>query len=247
MVTCYAARRRGKSALLCEAFAAGCGGQVVYGATELRPGPAFFYGMRHKDAALIRRCRAEGRDWFYADNGYFRRGSYFRVTRNAWQHSGEGDAAPDRWQSLGLSLEPWAPRPNGDVIVALQSAHFFAVRDECRDAWLRDVLARLRTATARRIVVREKPRRPEADDFARVLNRAWAVVGRSSNCLVDALLAGVPAFPTQACAALSCGTLEEIERPRRPPDRGRWARVLAANQWTLEEIRAGLAWQALTG
>jgi hypothetical protein len=39
--------------------------------------------------------------------------------------------------------------------------------------------------------------------------------------------------------------LSSIERPRKPDNREQMAWVLADNQWTLEEIRRGIAWQKL--
>jgi hypothetical protein len=64
---------------------------------------------------------------------------------------------------------------------------------------------------------------------------------------VDALLAGVPVFCTAPCAAQTMGHTDPalIETPLYPDDRERWARVLAANQWTLDEMRDGACWHDL--
>ena len=46
---------------------------------------------------------------------------------------------------------------------------------------------------------------------------------------------------------MASGELRDIENPPMPDGRADWAARLAANQWTAEEIRAGVAWWALTG
>jgi hypothetical protein len=46
---------------------------------------------------------------------------------------------------------------------------------------------------------------------------------------------------------MASADLSEIEAPRRPEDRERWAGVLADNQWSVPEIRNGTAWKALNG
>jgi hypothetical protein len=64
--------------------------------------------------------------------------------------------------------------------------------------------------------------------------------------LLKAAIAGVPVFPTATCAASPLG---RSRRPGRSSIR-RAAREpvfhdLAANQWTLEEIAAGMMWRDL--
>ena len=71
----------------------------------------------------------------------------------------------------------------------------------------------------------------------------------ASNAAVEALLSGVPVFCTGPCAAYRMGKpdVTEIETPALPDDRERWARVLAANQWTLDEMADGTCWRELQG
>jgi len=96
--------------------------------------------------------------------------------------------------------------------------------------------------------VREKPHAGARNaPLAMDLIDCWAVVAHSSNVAVDALLLGVPVFVTDRCGARRCADtdLSHIESPRMPDDREEWAATLAAQQWTLEEMRSGLAWRML--
>jgi hypothetical protein len=112
------------------------------------------------------------------------------------------------------------------------------------------VVRRLAAATSRPNVIRHKPRLNFSNvPLIEALNGAHALVTYTSNTAVDALCAGYPAFCTGPNPANLFGNIDlaQIERPRVPSveTRRQWAATLAANQWTLPEIAAGLAWQKL--
>ena len=86
--------------------------------------------------------------------------------------------------------------------------------------WLRDTLAILKEHTDRPIRCRVKMSYKEAVARGGVplsedLKGAWALVTHSSNAAVEALLAGVPTFCTDPCAAWRMGLsdLTQIETP----------------------------------
>ena len=196
--------------------------------------------------------------WFYADNGYFKAGkteeSFFRVTRNGLQHDGRGEN-PDlsRWCALGLNLWPW--RRRGEYVIVCPPSRLFAsLMGFSADKWLEVVVARIKSATKRPIRVRMKMSWHEVKmaripPLAEELPNAWALVTHSSNAAVEALVAGIPVFCTDPCAAAVMGKRDvlEIESPAYPADRERWAAVLANNQWTLPEMRDGTCWRMLKG
>jgi hypothetical protein len=117
------------------------------------------------------------------------------------------------------------------------------------EEWLRTVGSILKLQTARPVRVRRWNR--DKDKAARTLQAdlqgAWALVTHMSAAANEALLAGVPVFLTGRCAAtpMESGPLSMIEQPRLPDGREEWAAGLAAMQWTLDEMRAGMAWKAL--
>lgn len=202
-----------------------------------------FYGVRQPWQHLWLQAKAEGRDWLYGDNAYFdcARERYFRITRNAIQHTGDGASDGRRFRELGLMPQVWQ-RDGTEILICRQSDEFMRVVAG-RPDWFADTYAALRRITDRPVVVREKD---DTKPLQAALRRAWAVVTWSSACAIQAVLAGVPVVCDAACAAAPFGTpLDEIEKPRRLEGRTRWASVLADNQWTLDELRDGTAWRAL--
>lgn len=239
----------GRKREIWSALAEGFGAEVE-AEGRLRPGAVAMYG----DPALwplLYRARAEGRPWVYADNGYFRRGhwdGYFRVTRDAFQHDGVARPGDDgnhgtRWRRLGLAIAPW--RSGGRHVLVCPPGEAWARGHGFNAAaWLESTLSRLRHHTDREIVVRFKPqgKRHGMPTLAEALRDCHALVTRESNAAVEALLAGVPVFCTHRCAAsaMGCDDLARIETPFTGGDREGWAEVLADNQWTIDEIRAGM-------
>ncbi len=261
--------------MVCKAFAQGAKCPIVP-PFPLLPGDAFFYGCLRGSLATILQCQREGRTWWLCDNGYFRPGksesSYFRITRNDLQHTGRGELpypkymARARWAQLGLQIKPW--RTGGKHVLVCPPLRLAgATWGYDADEWLHRTFKALRRYTAREIRVRakmswndnktantagyegrEKPTNssmmvPLADD----LIDCHAVVVRTSNCAVEALLAGVPVFCTHECAAEPMGLMDltQIESPVRPDGRERWAALLASNQFSLSEMRSGFAWKML--
>jgi hypothetical protein len=230
-----------KAQRIAAAFAEGCGGKVMqHVPRELEPGPAAFYGVRPAWLHLWLQAKAEGREWWYVDNAYFdaARERCFRVVKNGLQHDGRGESDGKRLARLGVAVKPW--RQDGEhVLVCVQSDEFLRVVAGVENGaagWLVSTLRELSTVTTRPALVRVKrDSRPLAED----MEGAWAVVTYSSAAANEALLAGIP-VSVGAGAALDFSTpLRDIDNPRRPDGRERWAAVLADQQWTLSEIAGG--------
>lgn len=262
-VTCYPTPYKAKARLLCEAFAAGviaCGERAHVCTGEipraLEPGAAVFYGVTPATVHLFDQARREERDWIYIDNAYFdaTRERYFRVTKNALQHSGMGESDGERFAALeDVPVKPWRGRRGdngGHVLLCPQSDEFMRVCAGYRGDWTADTLKRLRAITQRELRVRpwDPDKRAGYRELRETLDEIWAVVTYSSASAITALLEGVPAFVTaQDCIArpVRSGELIHIDLPHPPKQLAKWARVVADHQFTLDELRAGLAWRAL--
>lgn len=240
MLIYSASRHGGTNPLFNAAFAVGSGLPIVDDGVY-RGGWWIGFGSPHTWDSLTA-ARKAGEDWFYGDHGYFHRGTYYRITRNGFQHDGCGN----RRRDPGVVIEPW--RTGGaHVLVCPPDDKIAALMGFDHHAWLRDVLERLGNNTDRMVIVRPRNHeqmRPLAADLA----DAWALITWASNAAVEAVIAGVPVFCTGDCAASVMGRSDpiNIEYPHRPDDRYEWAAALAANQWTLDEIRSGIAWKELT-
>lgn len=241
-VTAYSAGAEGTSPKWVKAFAAGAGCASQTGG-PLRDGAVAMFGSPHLEPMLFQAI-AEGRTWFYGDHAFFGRGQYYRCGRNEYQFDGlSGDDDPARFRRFGIPIKEW--RKSGSHILLCPNSESFLHRYGSPD-WVKDVSAVLRGYTDRKIKVRWKrdaDRRPIAVDLA----DAWAVVTFTSVAGVDAILAGVPAFATRACAALSLGScdLSMIETPTMPNGREAWAARLANRQWNLDEMARGDLWRAI--
>ena len=169
---------------------------------------------------------------------------YYRVTRNAMQHDGTGNASSERWNRLGLNIAPWQ-KGGRHILVCPPSQKFGELLGFNAAAWLQTTLNTLKRHTDREIRVRAK--KGNATPLDADLKDCHALVAHSSNAAVLALLAGVPVFCTAPCAAYRMGgaDMSKIEMPVYPDDREQWAWNLADHQWTLEEMRHGLCWRML--
>lgn len=248
MVTCYPVAGKKKAVAICQAFADGCGGQVVTDGV-LRDGPAFFFGVDPSNEHIWKAVRADQRrDYYYGDNAYFDscRGDYFRVTANRLQHSGTGPSDGKRFASLGIQIAPW--RTGGQyVLLCPQSDQFMRVVAGMRGDWTRMTIEGVQNFTDQPLRVREwnRDKAKLAASLPEDLAEATALVTWSSAAAVTALLAGVPVCCTGPCAAsVMGGDLADIDDLPRP-ERLLWAGVLADNQWTLDEMRSGKTWAAL--
>lgn len=247
-VNCYPVHGKKKALVVCEAFAAGCGGQVITDG-KLRDGDAFFYGVDESIAHIWRAVLYDhSRTFYYADNSYFdaTRGSYFRVTRNMFQHYGIGRSDGTRFRQLKIDVQPW--REDGDyILICPQSESFMLMPVGYEGNWVENVSKEIRHFSKRPIVVHTwgRDKSKQSESFKNHLENAHAVVVWSSAAAINAVLAGVGIVAQGQSAALPMsGSIDKIENlPRQ--DRTEWLGVLADNQWTLDEIARGITWSSI--
>jgi len=249
-VTCYPSPGKAKARMLCEAFAGGCKGRVA-DYRVLLSGPAFFYGVVAATYPLWKRVSDEGRDWYYADNSYFDRGrqAYYRVTRNKLQISDLSPPDFKRLDALGVKVKPW--RTEGSHVVVCEQSDAFMKLCGYGSGWLDKTVAELRLYTDRPLRIRRwcRDKGKMMLSLREDLNGAWALVTHMSAASNEALTQGVPVFITGRCAAspMSSGPLSAIEKPLLRDGVLEWAAGLAANQWTVDELKSGKCWRDLNG
>lgn len=215
-------------------------------------GPAFFYGRLRGSLEVMRAAIAAGENWYMADNGYMGAGHYrgfYKISRNAFQCRGNEYPDYQRLEALKITIAP-TRTSGGHILVCPPIPEYDAVMGFNSIEWLADVKFGLGRASQREIRVRWKPGDPRGSGgkrrkktLAEDLADCWALVTHDSNVVVESVIAGVPVFATGQTPVLAIGDKDigAIETPRRPgvDERRRWLATLAANQWTLDEMREG--------
>lgn len=246
----YPVVSKAKSRDICTAFAAGCGGRVVHD-NKLRDCDAGFYGVDSSNMHIWRAVLADhSRSFWYLDNAYFdgTRQKYFRVTKNLLQHNGVGESDCTRFNALGLPVAPWR-KQGRQIVVIEQSSSFMSMPGGYEGNWLDNLLPKLEKLTKRELVVRRwgRDKAKAANTLAQDLIDAHALITWSSAAAVTSIMTGVPVVALgQSCAEPLSGSLLDLEQLPMPP-RYTWLGLLADNQFTLEEMRSGQAWEFLNG
>ena len=217
-----------KSADICRAFAIGAG---PYAKGDV------FYGV---DAHSLPRLRASKNYW-YIDNSYFDvvRGQQFRVTHNAIQvDPGKHESDGKRFDRLGLKVKPWRFIEGKYTLFCPQSPWFMAAVAQWKGDWLAQQLLtfggeqlRIRPWNSDKLTI--------AESFRKDLAGARHLITHSSAAAVEALLEGVPVTVARMSAVFGIDPQHDT--------RLHAMRVLADNQFTLEEMRSGYAWEKLRG
>lgn len=239
-VNVYTVPHEKSSPLFAAAFAQGCGGRVL----ERYEDGIWAGFLSPKNWPDLQRHIAEGKEYYFGDHAYFGKHEYFRVTHNAFQHTGIGETNGKRIRKFWHRPMPWK-RTGIGIILCPHSEHFFNRFGMTQEGWIRDTTAELKKHTDRKILVHHK-----RDDIPlrAMFRKAWAIVGFKSMSSLEAIMNGIPAVSTGECAVSSlCTALERIEKPFYPDDdqRMKVAGVLADNQWTLEEMKNGKCWRDL--
>jgi len=243
----YAVDGEKSSPRFASAFAAGCGGLATMEDTLL-PGPVALFGSPAR-VPLLKTAIAQGRDWYFGDHGYFGRFKYYRVTKNAYQHDGSGHFSPERFKALRLNVAPTWNKSGSAVVICPNSPGYMATFGIDAKQWVIDIVTAVSRVSDRPIVVRWKAQ-AQARPIYMDLHDAWMTVVFSSASALDSLIAGVPVCTLASWAAsyrMGITDISQVETPYYPEDREQFLFNLANQQWTLDEIRAGLAWKALRG
>lgn len=236
-----------KSADLCAAF--------IAGAPRDAEG-AVFWGVTDSNYKEWAQWLKSGQPWYYGDNSYFdeARGKQFRFTLGALQHLGAGRSDGARLARLGIEPMPWInDRDRSRVAVVLEQSPGFVrlLHDREPIKLLRGMKVigeragfkvHMRLWSAQKMVL--------AETFAHQLKQVQRVITLNSAGAIRAAVEGVPYHvidPT--CAAAMFSTSRGALGQQRTDDdlaaRREWLGVLADNQWSVDELRSGLAWQTI--
>jgi hypothetical protein len=245
-------------------FARGSNGKLVdsnhfnYEETE---GPIAFRGITKK--TLIEKCKADQRDFYYMDTGYFGNVDktfkmWHRVVKNDLQHTGPLlDLPGDRWETLcrwfpHLRWNGWKKQGSKILVVAPSEkpCKFYGID---LHEWKTDIVKTLSLHTDRQIIVREKaPKRQQRTNFTiydQLNQDIFAVVTYNSIAATEAVAYGVPTFiqAPNAASPVSSSDITNIETPFYPDEDLilKWCRNLSYGQFSNRELLNGNAWKIL--
>lgn len=257
--------------LVLEAFAEGCGAEMVHGWKYEPSQVAVIFGVykskipqSYPRGQIFRQQREKNLDVVVLETGYINRGDGEHHHYAAGFNGLNGRAdfrnrnmPPDRAEKLGVELKPY--RSGGPVVVCGQVPWDASVEGTDHPAWCQATVEKLRDYTDRKIKFRPHPLARNAMKplwgcetstvpFPEDLKDAHAVVTFNSNSGVEALVDGVPVFVADRgsmCWEIANKSLMSIDVPTRP-DRSQWLNDLCYAQWTLAELMSGEAWEHLT-
>ena len=238
-----------------QSFVQGAGGQISsWSKEENTQTPVVLRGITKRKQ--MDTCRANGRDFYYIDTGYFGNGkkkNYHRITRNDVQNFGPvRDRPADRFDRTGVSLKK--VRAEGSkILLAPPSQKLLNLYDIDLETWLNQTLAEIRAHTDREVVIRRKQGRSTRindDTIEMALSQdVYCLITYSSIAAGEAILFGKPAITLgpNAAAAVCSTSIAEIETIKRPSldEISAWARHMAYCQFTEVEMRDGTAWRIL--
>lgn len=244
---CITPERERKTARIMTALVAGAcpdDASVITGEPPTGNDPFVVWGQDWLTCRVVPGALAARRPFWHVDNGYFRpaggtaRG-YYRMTYRGFSPI----LLPSRLRAPELRPRFLDWKRNGrDVMIAMPGRSFGQAIGLNVGGWIETIEQRVRAKTDRPIVVRPKPKTipmdgVQAGDFRNV----WALVTHSSNVAIDAVVAGIPVFVAPTSPAAPVGRTDlDIEHPVRP-ERDAWWASLMSQQFTLEEMRRGIA------
>jgi len=237
---CIEPEREEKTATIMQAVAHGFGGRTCIGEPPDDGEMFIVWGQLWTALKAIQKARETGRPYLHLDNGYVKpaRGmpiGYYRITYCSPAPILLDDPPKAR---VKVPMHPWRTQGR-HVLIGIPGADYGKAWGMDMQAWLRTCVTILRRHTERPAYTRhKKSHMPLARDF----RNCWAVYTHSSNIGVDAVLAGIPLFCAETNPAAPVGNIDiaDISRPAMP-DRQRWFDSLMAQQYTLSEMRSGLA------
>lgn len=216
--------------------------------------PAVIRGIAKRK--VIKKCINEKRDYYYIDTGYFGNGKhklYHRITKNNMQYIGALDSScpDDRFLKTKVTIKPYTAGTN--ILICPPSQKAMNFWNLNLQDWLDDTIETIKSYTNRPIVIREKQSRNvrvNTDTMEMALaDDVHCMVTFNSIAAVESLINGKPVFTMGPNAAhhLSNIDLKTIDDPYMPHRDE--IRVLLCNlaykQFTVNEMRSGVAWEML--
>jgi hypothetical protein len=232
----------------------------------------FFWGLGGKNVEKIRQVTENKEEWWYVDVGYLTNQitrypipkindydkTYFRIVKGGLHtircKVGDGRRVGDLdSKGIDVHFKGWYTGETKHILIAPSSQTVtYHTNGMSQEEWIKQVIGILGEITDRPIKIRNKPR-PNNEwwntDIKDDLIDCHCLVTNMSLSAVDAVMNMVPAITHQnnICSFITSRNLEKIEKPMRPGRKtmNEWIKMVAENQFTIEEIEKGIAYDTL--
>lgn len=216
---------------------------------EKRAVPSISYGILRGTGNIFKHCQSTNTEWWELDRGYFRASvheknqfdGYYRISAYGTRAGYcEIDVSSDRLARLNIEIKPWSNKSDGHIIYVPPTQAVKEFYGPLCEQWEQDAQWTLKN-TGRRIIYSQKT---DTLPVKAYFDGAYCLVTFNSNSAIDALAAGIPAITwSPDVFDWNLKTLHDIETDLMAFDREKLFRFLSYNQFTLDEFRAGYAWE----
>tara|TARA_B100001057_G_C22793040_1_gene928401 strand:- start:15 stop:827 length:813 start_codon:yes stop_codon:yes gene_type:complete len=232
----------------------------------------FFWGLAGNNIKEIKDCIEKNEDWYYVDVGYLTKQitrypepviheydkTYFRIVKGGI-HTIRGKigtgARLQKLESQGIdvSFKGWDTGDTKHILLCPSSPTVtYHINGITQDEWIKQVTLEIRKYTDREIRLRNKPRPNNQwwnTDIKDDLKGCHCLVTNMSLSAIDAILNQTPAITHQRNVAsfITSKDISKIEKPMRSGHKtvNEWLKMITENQFTLEEIENGLAYETM--
>ena len=215
--------------------------------------PIAVFGMLRGTGQLIEECNRDGQDFYFFDHAYMFGNKHstskiagdriYRLTKNYFHIRDIKKLKADDYRRIQkyrehVKLKPW--KYDGDYILYIPPSEHVKKYYYFNHHWEEQTLKTIKKHTRKPIKIRTKE---DKTPLEKDLENAYCTVSYQSTVVVQSIINGVPSF----CANESMGVpvsltdMSQIKDPLYSPEREYWIDSLLANQFTLEEIKSGLA------
>jgi len=234
----------------------------------------FFWGLGGDNVSKIEQLEKHGQEWYYVDVGYLTQPitrypipkihdydkTYFRIVKGKI-HTLEGSkkGGGNRLKELekkGLpsKFENWKGG-EGDHILICPSSETVSYKHNnlTQGDWVDRAISQIKKLTNRDIRIRYKPRPGNewwGKDIKEDLDDCHCLITNMSLSAIDSILEGVPVVCDGRNVAWPVSTrfIQFINDPLKPTKANvnEWMKLLANNQFTIEEMKNGTAYKVLS-
>lgn len=269
-INCFYPSYSEKHTEILEAFAQGCGANMVPLESYEPCDIAVIFGI-HKEAYPPTMAKKpiidkhnKPKKLIVIESAFTHRGEYYQVAWNGFAGTGDHCAKkspPDRFNKLCIARQPMTYRKDGKVILCAQLPRDTQVQNFNYIHWVQKTFSALQRK-GHDVLFRPHPRDKEIEQFkihhsfhdtnkriAKTLLTAKAVVTYNSTSAVDSLICGIPpvaSHPSSIAYPVSHNDISQIGKTLNEKKIEQWFYDLAYSQWTLDEMREGLTWRHLT-